>query len=202
MAQAVQSGKAPATLERLERLAGGDPCTVEQACGELARIFRVRPHEVALLHLERRMLRFLYPAELRAAGAIPLSSSAVAARTASQRRADVFNSFATVQHSSVFETVKLGTAESAAESTDVMVIQKMMSAPVVAENGDVLGVVQVSRKGPTVTSAGPDFTTDDLTALRAAAKIVARMMPGLVDAPATLAVAVPANGGGAAANAR
>ncbi len=188
MSQAVHNGAAPGTLERLERLATGAPTTLEEICFELSRIFHVRRHEVALLWLERRMLRFLYPMELKSAGAIPLSSSAVAARTASQKRADVFNTFATVQHSSVFETVKLGTAE-VSEQGDAQVIQKMMSAPVVAENGDVLGVVQISRKGPTVTSAGPDFTAEDLAALRAAARVLARMMPGLAIgvAPAALA---------------
>ncbi len=177
----VQNGTAAGPLQNLERLAAGAPPTVEQICFELSRLFRVRRHEVALLHLERRMLRFLYPAELTSAGAIPLSSSAVAARTASLKRADVFNTFATVQHSSVFETVKLGTAE-VSEQGDAQVIQKMMSAPVIADSGEVVGVVQISRKGPTVTSAGPDFTPDDLATLRRAAILLAKMIPALVEA--------------------
>ena len=185
----VQNGNGAGSLEKLERLAAGAPPTVEQICYELSRLFHVRRHEVALLYLERRMLRFLYPMELKSAGAIPLSSSAVAARTASLKRADVFNSFATVQHSSVFETVKLGTAE-ANEQGDAQVIQKMMSAPVVAANGEVVGVLQISRKGPTVTSAGADFSPDDLATLRRAAILVAKMIPALVEArPAEAAVA-------------
>ena len=50
-----------------------------------------------------------------------------------------------------------------------------MSAPIVDEEGDVLGVIQISRKGPAPTSAGPDFTIDDLHRLEKAAAIVAKM---------------------------
>src|SRR6185369_8130384 len=104
--QTVAARVAAASLDALEDLVAQETCSVEQLCAELARVFRVRGQEVALLRVDKLMLRFLYPAELRAAGAIPLSSSAIAARTANNRRADYFNNFASVQHSSVFESVK------------------------------------------------------------------------------------------------
>jgi GAF domain-containing protein len=52
------------------------------------------------------------------------------------------------------------------------VIQKLMSAPVLAANGEVIGVIQVSRKAPRPAAAGPDFTTDDLEKLESVGRLV------------------------------
>jgi len=115
-------------------------------------------------------LNFLYPAELRTAGAIPLSSSAVAAVTAQTKRAELFNSFTQVKHASVFELVKLGDT-----GLDEQVIQKLMSVPILTpNNGEVIGVIQVSRKAPRPAAAGPDFTPDDLRRLESFARFVGK----------------------------
>jgi len=100
-------------------------CPPEAICACVANIFGVRKTEVALLESSGSLLKFLYPTELKAMGVIPISSSAVAARTARTRRADLFNTFTRIQHSSVFEVVKIGDA-----GTDTEVIQKLMTAPV------------------------------------------------------------------------
>jgi hypothetical protein len=47
--------------------------TPSEFCAELSKTFRVRSSEVALLRLEGGMLKFLFPEELKTAGAIPLS---------------------------------------------------------------------------------------------------------------------------------
>ncbi len=158
--------------ERLQGLSKPNLGTPDKVCAELAQIFRVRRDEVALLRLQGRMLHFIFPAELRAAGAIPLSSSAVAARTASGRKSELFNSFVKVKHSSVFEMVKLGSRDQAPDDSEVRVIQKLMSAPVVAPDGAVVGVVQISRKGATLAAAGPDVTPDELQLLELAGSVV------------------------------
>jgi hypothetical protein len=145
--------------------------TPEAICAGVAKTFRVRETEVALLELAGGLLNFIYPAELRTAGAIPISSSAVAARTARTRQAELFNGFAQVKHFSVFELVKLG-----ASGLDEQVIQKLMSAPVLAKNGDVIGVIQVSRKAPRLAAAGPDFTPEDLGKLEAVARFVGTLL--------------------------
>lgn len=143
--------------------------TPSRICAEVARIFDVRETEVALLQVKRSFLEFVFPPELKAGGAIPLSSSAVAAKTAAGKKAEVFNSFTTVRHASIFEVVKLGNTQ--ADPSD-QVIQKLMSAPVVA--GDkALGVIQVSRKGRNPAVAGPDFTPADLRTLELAAEVIA-----------------------------
>ncbi len=156
----------------IEQLVGLDSLasTPESICACVAKIFHVKETEVALLALDGRMLNFLYPAELKTAGAIPLSSSAVAARTARTKQAELFNSFTQVKHFSIFELVKLG-----ASGLDEQVIQKLMSAPVLARNGEVIGVIQVSRKAPRPAAAG-DFTPDDLQKLVSVARVVGRLM--------------------------
>ncbi len=143
----------------------------ESICADIARIFGVRTTEIALLQLTGNLLKFVYPPELKRVGAIPLSSSAVAARTARKKRPDLFNSFTRVKHSSVFEVVKLGETGANAE-----VIQKFMSVPILATDGEVVGVLQVSRKAHSAAAAGPDFTTEDLRKLESVAGSLACLL--------------------------
>jgi hypothetical protein len=56
-----------------------------------------------------------------------------------------------------------------------MPIQKIMSVPVAGSEGNVIGVVQVSRKGLDSSLSGADFTGDDLKQLEKAAEILSRM---------------------------
>jgi hypothetical protein len=157
-------------IEQLAALESAD-ATPDSICAFVARIFEVKDTEVALLELGGRLLNFVYPAELRMAGAIPLSSAAVAARTARERKSELFNSFTKVKHSSIFELVKLGDT-----GLDAQVIQKLMSAPVLGRNGEVVGVIQISRKAPRPAAAGPDFTAEDLSKLESVALLVGRLM--------------------------
>jgi hypothetical protein len=145
--------------------------TPESICAQVAQVFRVRETEVALLELHGRILNFLYPAELKTAGAIPLASESVAARTARTNHAELFNGFAEVKHYSIFELVKLGDT-----GLNEQVIQKLMSAPVVSGSREVVGVIQVSRKAPRPAAAGPDFTAEDLEKLVSVAQAVGKMM--------------------------
>jgi hypothetical protein len=145
--------------------------TPESICAGVAKLFRVSETEVALLELSGSMLNFVYPVALRTAGAIPLSSSAVAARTARTKQSELFNGFAQVTHFSVFELVKLGDS-----GLDDQVIQKLMSAPVLSKTGEVIGVIQISRKAPRLAAAGPDFTAEDLRKLESSARTVAKLM--------------------------
>ena len=143
----------------------------EAICASVAALFKVRKTEVALLEVTGNVLKFLYPAELTKVGAIPLSSSAVAARTARTRKSDLFNTFTRVKHSSVFEVVKLGET-----STDAEVIQKLMTVPILGTENQVIGVLQVSRKAYSPAKVGEDFTTDDLHSLESVAVSVAKLM--------------------------
>ena len=162
-----------ASVERLKRHAA-EISTPERLCAELARILRVKPHEVALLQVDKDALKFLYPVALRTAGSIPLSGSAVAARTATTRTTMLSNSFAKVQHVRIFEGIRLATSDKG-QAEEPTPIQKMMSVPILNHESIVLGVIQVSRKGLDPASAGPDFSNDDLRLLEQAAQIVATL---------------------------
>lgn len=164
----------------LERMLPESP-SPERVCLKLAQILRVQSNEVALLRLEKSALRFVFPSELCGAGLIPLSGASVAARTVAARTPLLSNSFARVRHLRLFESIKLS-----GKGNEQMPIQKIISAPVVQPDGKVLGVVQVSRKGPDKSIAGADFTREDLKQLAQAAEVLARM-PFMQDAQTPMA---------------
>jgi len=139
-------------------------------CMVLAKIFRVQYTEVALLRLEKGLLRFIFPEHLRTTGAIPLSSKAVAAHTALSKKAEIFNNFARVKHASIFETIKPGTVD--AEEPPPAPIQKLMSVPVMDKALSVVGVIQISRKALDAKFA-QDFSRDDLHDLEIVAGLLA-----------------------------
>jgi hypothetical protein len=144
-------------------------------CAALAKLFGLRLTEVALLRVDKGLLKFLFPEELKTAGAIPVSSSsAIAAHTASTKKVELFNTFAKVKHARVFETVRLAGKEDT-ERSEQLQIQKLMSAPVMGSDRKVAGVIQVCRKGFDLGSAGPDFTPRDLQQLELASAVAAKM---------------------------
>src|SRR6202161_341429 len=137
----------------------------------LAKVFHVQYAEVALLKLEGGLLKFIFPEYLRTTGAIPISSKAVAAHTALSKNAEIFNNFARVKHASIFETIKPVGAE-VDEAAQPSPIQKLMSVPILDQELNVLGVIQISRKGldPRFTQ---DFSREDLHDLEIAAGLLA-----------------------------
>jgi GAF domain len=140
----------------------GEGVRLNRAVELISKDFRVRSHEVAILGLtpDQRSLRFLAPDSLRGVGQIPLSStSSLAARTVRERRPEVINHFSVVPHASVFEAVPI------AEDMRGDPIQKIMSSPIMM-GSQVVGVVQVSRKGKSLAEAGPDFTHLQLRELK------------------------------------
>jgi hypothetical protein len=129
------------------------------------------------MRLEKGLLSFVYPEQLKTAGSIPVSSSsAVAAHTASTKKTELFNAFVKVKHASIFESVKLNSSDSDdVERTGQNAIQKLMSAPILDPQRKVLGVVQVCRKGFDPATAGPDFAPEDLQQLELAAKVLSTL---------------------------
>jgi len=162
------------SFEQLQALLEITPPSPANVCAVIAKLFEVKPTDVGLLIVEGDLLKFLFPVELQAAGTIPLSSSAVAARSAMEKQAALYNRFAQVPHHTIFETIKLDSSKPFSEMPDP--IQKMMSAPIIAEDGTVIGVVQVCRKGMTPGIAGPDFSGADLQLLERAARRVGTAM--------------------------
>jgi hypothetical protein len=169
VAHGAQSAPDARELEQVLKQNG----TPARFCAELAKVFHVRNTEVALLRLEESLLKFIFPSELAIVGTIPISSeSSIAAHTASSRQVELFNGFAKVKHARIFEMVKLATDDP--DPASHAPIQKLMTSPVVDGKGLVLGVLQISRKAFDVTSAGPDFTLDDLQHLEYAARVLGK----------------------------
>lgn len=140
---------------------GSLPAVAEKIAREL--------DEVAILAVShrRRHLHFLVPRVLKNVGFIPLTcNSALAARTARDSRPEINNNFSAVRHAAVFEGVKTATGES---------IQKIISAPILFEE-KVVGVMQISRKGGSLVSAGPDFTPEELGRVLAICKPLGKLV--------------------------
>lgn len=148
----------------------GQGVSAMDLCMVLAKIFQVQYTEVALLRLESGQLRFVFPEHLRTTGSIPLSSKAVAAHTALSKKAEIFNNFARVKHASIFETIKPEASD--VEEAPPAPIQKLMSVPVMDRASNVVGVIQISRKGLDPKYA-QDFSREDLHDLEVAAGLIA-----------------------------
>ncbi len=130
-----------------------------------------RPTKWPFLELRNgsKALTFVLPAKLRTVGSIPLTSAnSLAARTARERRSDTVNNFAQSRHSSVFEGVPLGRRQG-------VFIQKLISAPIVREE-EVVGVVQISRKGETSQDCGPDFKNADMKTVKGLNDLLLRFL--------------------------
>jgi hypothetical protein len=169
---------ASSVLSELEQMAAAldqEGATVENsllAVGEkIAQELGVKTDEVAILAVSARWkhLHFLVPQPLKNVGYIPLTShSALAARTARESRPEINNDFSGARHASVFEGVR--TATTSGES-----IHKIVSAPILYE-GKVVGVMQISRKGTSAATSGPDFTAEDLGKVLALCRPLGRLV--------------------------
>ena len=163
-------------LERMARALDtedkeGPPPPLTPIAEKIARIIGVRNQEVAILAVSTRWkhLHFLVPEALKNVGFIPLTStSSLAAKTVRESRPEIDNNFSATRHSIVFEGVRLN-----GETPEF--IQKILSAPILF-NGKVIGVIQVSRKGGTSQSAGPDFTPEHIGNLLALSKPLGRLV--------------------------
>ena len=168
----------PAPLAQLATECETEGLTIpnaERIAAELAAQFSVHHDEVGILRVEKDSLVFVYPTRLQNVGRIPLNtSSSVAVRTFNTRRGEVSNSFAQTRHTTFFEMVALekpGVSKKA--SREKQVIQKLMSAPVVA-GAQSVGVIQICRKAPNPLEAGADFVPADLQKLAAIANTLAK----------------------------
>ena len=163
-------------LERIARAletddAEGTPPSLALIAQKIAKIIGVRNGEVAILAVSTRWkhLHFLVPEALKNVGFIPLTStSSLAAKTVRESRPEIDNNFSATRHTTVFEGVKIN-----GETPEF--IQKILSAPILFD-GKVIGVIQVSRKGGTSDSAGPDFTSEHLGNLLALAKPLGKLV--------------------------
>jgi hypothetical protein len=122
----------------------------------VSQAFQCKPDEVAILLMtaDGRHLRFIAPRAFSELGSIPLTKrDAIAVRVLSARRGEVINNVPMVKHVTFFESVKL--------RDKPVPIQKMVTTPILVRQQPI-GVVEISRKGTSSGTAGPDFTEADL----------------------------------------
>lgn len=147
----------------LEEAAGpGQRC--ESVARHVADFCEVGPGEVGIFRYDaaRQGLVLCWPPGLRIAGDIPIESHDVlVAATARERTTHVDNDFPGHKHPLFYEKVLPGGR-----------IQKIVSVPVLAGE-ELLGVLQVCRKGSDPVAAGPDFTSDDGAAMEKVAALLA-----------------------------
>ncbi len=151
--------------------AAPDSESLTKVATAIAALFDVKADEVAILKLvpKFKSLRFILPEKLNLIGTIPLTSTtALASRTARERKPELVNNFGTARHANVFEAVPLGPEPSE-------MIQKIMSAPIL-DGTRVHGVIQISRKAATLAQAGADFTQKDLRTLVALSPALDRFL--------------------------
>lgn len=141
----------------------------------LRQVFRLQPDEVAILlaDVEQDVLRFEWPAKLQKSGTVPLSSrDSLAARTWREKKIQLNNRFAATYHAAIFEHVKLDPTA----ASRPLPIQKIISAPIPTESGDVpKGVLQISRKGQEAADVA-DFSAADAATLEEMLKSLAKYL--------------------------
>ncbi len=156
-----QAAELGSLVDEMESNGGApDSEALDKVARILAKLFGVDTDEVAILKFvpKYKSLKFVIPEKLSPVGTIPLTSTtALAARTARDRKSEVVNNFSTARHANVFEAVPLGRDPNE-------LIQKIMSAPIL-DGTRVQGVVQISRKAKSLALAGADFTPRDLRTL-------------------------------------
>jgi hypothetical protein len=148
-----------------------DSDSLDNLARTLAKLFGVDKDEVAVLKVlpKYKSLKFVLPEKLTPVGTIPLTSTtALAARTARDRKPELVNNFSSSRHANVFEAVPLGRDPNE-------LIQKIMSAPIL-DGTRVHGVVQISRKARTMALAGADFTQKDLRSLVSLSSVLDRFL--------------------------
>jgi hypothetical protein len=158
--QAIENGKSVLDSDSLENVALS-----------VAKLFGVDKDEVAVMKFvpKFKSLKFVIPEKLTPVGTIPLTSTtALAARTARERKAELVNNFSSARHANVFEAVPLGRDPNE-------LIQKIMSAPIM-DGTRISGVVQVSRKARTLSQAGADFSQKDLRTLSSLSAVLNRLL--------------------------
>jgi hypothetical protein len=101
-----------------------------------------------------KYLRFIAPRKLCDLGTIPTTKrDSIAVTVYTRKTGEANNNVPLVRHVAFFESVRV--------AEKVRPIMKMVTVPIM-QDGQVVGVAQVSKKGENLSEAGPDFTAADV----------------------------------------
>jgi hypothetical protein len=143
----------------------------ERVVKAVSQSFSCKADEVAILMVtaDGKHLRFAAPRKFCDLGTIPVTKrDSIAVNVLGKKTGEAMNNVPMVKHVAFFETVKL--------RDKVIPIQKMITVPILNQ-GNAVGVAQISRKGETPAAAGPDFGQADV---RKAEQIFEAVAPHLV----------------------
>ena len=128
----------------------------ERVVKSVSQAFACKTDEVAILIVtaDAKHLRFAAPRKFCDLGTIPVTKrDSIAVNVLGKKVGEAMNNVPMVKHVAFFETVKL--------RDKATPIQKMITVPIL-HLGQAVGVAQISRKGETPSSAGPDFGPADV----------------------------------------
>lgn len=145
----------------------------------LARAFAVDPHDVAVLLLKDRgqLPRLAYP-PLRYQGRtnlFPVWISSIDGEVLATRKGRIDNDVARVPYLDIYERI-------CRRAKRPLTIQRMVTAPLLLPSGELLGVIQVSRRGQPPTVAADDFPPYYLLKLRDMGQSLAPYIHGVLPA--------------------
>ncbi len=121
---------------------------------------------VLMVDPELEQLTFAYPEHLARGNILPVDRNSFAGQVVLEKSVMLQNNVPDEPHKDFFERIPDSEGE-------VRAIQKMIASPLFGGDGEVIGVVEVSRTGS--ESAGPDanFTPQDVTNLEKSCRVFA-----------------------------
>lgn len=109
---------------------------------------------ILIVSADGKYLRFAAPRKLCDLGTIPTTKrDSIAVGVFTRKVGEANNNVPLVRHVAFFESVRV--------TDKVLPIMKMVTVPIMS-NGQVIGIAQVSKKGDTLSQAGPDFNAADV----------------------------------------
>jgi hypothetical protein len=133
--------------------------------------FELETDEVAILltDKDKMVLSFAFPEYLVDCGMIPISSpDAFASQIFQLGRGAIENNFNQQKHLHLFEMIR-------SPDEKIGTIWKLMATVLKADN-DKFGVIEISRKGETISQTGQDFSVENLLFLE---RTIGRIAPHL-----------------------
>lgn len=135
----------------------------------VSRALDLGPDELAILILspDRLMVRFVYPPELaEGSNTFPVTVVSLANHVIMTRRSLLSNAVREIRHLAFYERIRI-------RERSPLEIQKLLVVPVKGSDGQVRGVIEVSRRGKTRAEAGRDFRLQDQQVLEQLAALAA-----------------------------
>ncbi len=162
-------------LDNLLKTAAGNPPAerrreVLQAVNvTVSRAFGLGPDELAVLILspDRKMVRFVWPPELAGGGnAFPVTAGSLANQVIQTGRNFLSNAVRELRHLAFYERIRI-------QEHSPRVIQKLLVVPLKGADGQVRGVIEISRRGQSRAEAGRNFRPEDQQVLEQLAALAA-----------------------------